>query len=124
MLVDELNQKGILFKSLSQSLIDTTTETGEFVFKLFALLAEHERKRLIRRTKAGQEASRARGRPKGLSPRYQEIALMVISAYKEQKSIRDIMKAFSIPSTITVYKILTDNNVPFQVYKKAKEDVL
>jgi DNA invertase Pin-like site-specific DNA recombinase len=122
MLVDELNQKGILFKSLSQSLIDTTTETGEFVFKLFALLAEHERKRLIRRTKAGQEAARARGRmggrPKGLSPRYQEIAPMVISAYKEERSIREIMKAFSIPSTTTVYKILTDNNVPFQVYKK------
>ena len=43
---------------------------------------------------------------------------------KEQRSIRDIMKAFSIPSTTTVYKILTDNNVPFQVYKKPKEDVL
>ena len=60
MCVDELNHKGILFKSLSQSLIDTTTETGEFVFKLFALLAEHERKRLIRRTKAGQEAAHAK----------------------------------------------------------------
>ena len=87
MLVDELNQKGVSFKSLSQSLIDTTTETGEFVFKLFALLAEHEGKRLIRRTKAGREAARARckmgGRPKGSSPRYQEIAPMVISAYKE-----------------------------------------
>ena len=117
-----LNQKGILFKSLSQPLIDTTTETREFVFKLFALLAEHERKRLIRRTKAGQEAARARGRmggrPKGLSPRYQAIAPMVIGAYKEQRSIRDIMKAFAIPSTTTVYKILTDNNVLFQVYKK------
>ena len=68
-------------------------------------------------------------RPKGLSPRYQEIAPMVISAYKEQsgmppRSIREIMKAFAIPSTTTVYKILTDNNVPFQVYKKAKEDML
>ena len=84
--VDELNQKGILFKSLSQFLIDTTTETGKFVFKLFALLAEHERKRLIRRTKARREAARARGRmggrPKGLSLRYQAIAPMVISAYK------------------------------------------
>ena len=63
------------------------------------------------------------GRPKGLSPRYQEIAPMVISTYKEQsgmppRNIRDIMKAFSIPSTTTVYKILTDSNVPFQVYKK------
>jgi DNA invertase Pin-like site-specific DNA recombinase len=125
MLVDELNQKGILFKSLSQSLIDTTTETGEFVFKLFALLAEHERKRLIRRTKAGQEAARARGRmggrPKGLSPHYQEIAPLVISAYKEQRSIREIMKAFKIPSTTTVYKILTENNITFQVYHKKVE---
>ncbi len=123
MLVDELNQKGVLFKSLSQSLIDTTSETGQFVFKLFALLAEHERNRLIRRTKAGQAAARARGRmggrPKGLSPRYQEIAPMVISAYKEERSIREIMKAFKIPSTTTVYKILVENNVSFQIYKKA-----
>ncbi len=122
MLVDDLNQKGILFKSLSQSLIDTTTETGEFVFKLFALLAEHERKRLIRRTKAGQEAARARGRmggrPKGLSPHYQEIAPMVVDAYKQQRSIRDIMKAFKIPSTATVYKILSESNVDAQVYIK------
>jgi DNA invertase Pin-like site-specific DNA recombinase len=125
MLVDDLNQKGILFKSLSQSLIDTTTETGEFVFKLFALLAEHERKRLIRRTKAGQEAARARGRmggrPKGLSPHYQEIAPMVVDAYKQQRSIRDIMKAFKIPSTATVYKILTENNTTFQVYNNKTE---
>ena len=116
MLADKLNQKGILFKSLSQPLIDTTTETGEFVFKLFALLAEHERKRLIRRTKAGREVARARGKigvSKGLSSRYQEIAPMVISAYKEQRSIRDIMKAFAIPSTTTVYKVLTSNNVLF-----------
>ena len=124
MLVDELNQKGILFKSLSQSLIDTITETGEFVFKLFALVAEHERKRLIRRTKAGQEAARAISSrtmgesPKGLSPRYQEFASMVINAYKEQRSITDIMKVLSISSTTTVHKILTDNNAPFQVYKK------
>jgi DNA invertase Pin-like site-specific DNA recombinase len=106
-------------------LIDTTTETGEFVFKLFALLAEHERKRLIRRTKAGQEAARARGRmggrPKGLSPHYQEIAPLVINAYKEQRSIREIMKAFKIPSTTTVYKILTENNITFQVYHKKVE---
>ena len=67
MLVKELNQKWLLFKSLSQSLIDTTTETGEFVFKLFALLAEHELKRLILRTKAEQDTVRARGRMRGRS---------------------------------------------------------
>jgi DNA invertase Pin-like site-specific DNA recombinase len=124
MFVDELNHKGILFKSLSQSLIDTTTETGEFVFKLFALLAEHERKRLIRRTKAGQEAASARGRmggrPKGLSPLYQEIAPMVINAYKQQSSIREIMKAFKIPSTATVHKILNGDGIS-QKKEKSEE---
>lgn len=128
MFVDELNQKGVLFKSLSQSLIDTTTETGEFVFKLFALLAEHERKRLIRRTKAGLNSARARGRmggrPKGLSPHYQEIAPLVISAYKELRSIREIMKAFKIPSTTTVYKILSENGVNSQVYVKKEKNTM
>jgi len=59
-----------------------------------------------------------------LSPRYQQIAPMVISAYKEQRSIREIMKAFAIPSTTTVYKILVDNNVPFQEYKKPIKSIL
>lgn len=68
---------------------------------------------MIRRTKAGQEAARARmgGRPKGLSSHYQEIASLVISAYKKQRSIREIMKAFKSPSTTTVYKILSENGV-------------
>jgi len=49
------------------------------------------------------------GRPKGLSPHYQEIAPMVVNAYKQESIIREIMKAFKIPSTATVYKILNEN---------------
>ena len=52
----------------------------------------------------------------------QEEKLTIVQYYKEYRSIRDIMKAFSIPSTTIVYNILTDNNVPFRVYKKVKED--
>ena len=52
----------------------------------------------------GPEAEWEGGRTRRLSPRYQEIAPIVISAYTEQRSIRDIMKAFSIPSTTTTYK--------------------
>lgn len=110
MLIDKLNAQGIRFRSLTQPLIDTTTPHGELIFKLFAILAEHERKRLIQRTRAGLTAARARGRmggrPKGLSKRYQAIAPMVASAHGEGRSIRDIMHAFQIPSTATVYKIL------------------
>lgn len=110
MLIDQWNDKGIRFKSTSQPLIDTTTPHGEFIFQLFAILSQHERKRLILRTRAGLQAARARGRQggrkKGLSPRYQKIAPMVSSAYKEGRTIRDIMQAFGIPSSATVYKIL------------------
>lgn len=110
MLIDKLNAKGIRFRSLTQPLIDTTTPHGELIFKLFAILAEHERKRLIQRTRAGLTAARVRGRmggrPKGLSNRYQSISPMVASAHGEGRSIRYIMQAFQIPSTATVYKIL------------------
>ena len=45
---------------------------------------------------------------------------MVISAYKQERSIRDIMKAFKMPSTARVYKILSENDIQFQDYKKSK----
>ena len=110
MIVDEWNKRGIGFKSVSQPLIDTTTEHGEFIFKLFALLAELERKKLIRRTKAGLAAARARGRtggrPKGLSKKYQKIQPMVCDAYLQGRRVREICGAFGIPSNKTFYKIV------------------
>ncbi len=62
LLIDAWNAKGIRFKSVTQPLIDTTTPHGEFIFQLFAILSQHERKRLIQRTKAGLASARARGR--------------------------------------------------------------
>jgi len=110
MIVDEWNKRGIGFKSVSQPLIDTTTEHGEFIFKLFALLAELERKKLIRRTKAGLAAARARGqtggRPKGLSKKYQKIQPMVCDAYLQGRTVREICQAFGIRSNETFYKIV------------------
>ena len=71
------------------------------------------------------EAARVRGRiggrPKGLLPHYQEIASIVINAHKQQSSIREIMKAFKIPSTATVYKILNGSGIP-QNKKKSEEE--
>ncbi|NIJ52284.1 hypothetical protein [Dyadobacter arcticus] len=65
---------------------------------------------MIRRTNAGLEAARSRsrigGRKKGLKVLNEKIAPLVLNACKEGNSIRNIMQAFSIPSTATVYKIL------------------
>ncbi len=63
-LVAELEQAGIGFKSLTES-IDTTSPGGKLVFHIFAALAEFERNLIVERTKAGLDAARARGRVGG-----------------------------------------------------------
>jgi DNA invertase Pin-like site-specific DNA recombinase len=68
--VEMLEQRGIGFRSLTES-IDTTTSGGRLIFHIFAALAEFERNIIRDRTTAGLDAARARGRvggrPKALS---------------------------------------------------------
>ena len=65
--VTDLQDKGIGFKSLQES-IDTTTSGGKLVFHIFGALAEFEREIIKERTLAGLQAARARGRRGG--PKY------------------------------------------------------
>jgi DNA invertase Pin-like site-specific DNA recombinase len=70
--VNELDARGIGFKSLNES-IDTTTPGGRLVFPMFGALAEFERELIRERTHAGLAAARTRGRkggrPRKLAPR-------------------------------------------------------
>ncbi len=63
-LVGELREKGIQFRSLTDS-IDTATPSGRFFFHVMASLAEMERELTIERTKAGLEVARSLGRGGG-----------------------------------------------------------
>ncbi|WP_142017839.1 MULTISPECIES: recombinase family protein [Chryseobacterium] len=108
--VTELNEKGIHFKSISEN-IDTSSASGKLIFQIFCVLAEHERNVLIERTNAGLKSARARGknggRPKGMTEKYKKIAPLVKSSYESKNvSIEEIMKAFSIGSKATFYKII------------------
>ncbi len=70
-LVEQLGQRGVGFRSLTES-IDTTTPGGRLVFSIFGALAEFERALIVERTHAGLAAARARGRvggrPRALTP--------------------------------------------------------
>ncbi|MEQ8184041.1 recombinase family protein [Marinobacter salarius] len=66
-IVQDLNEKEIGFKSLTES-IDTTTSGGRLVFHIFGALAEFEHDLIRERTKAGLQAARARGRKGGRKP--------------------------------------------------------
>src|SRR5919199_4696462 len=62
--VTDLQQSGIGFKSLQES-IDTTSSGGKLIFHIFSSLAEFERDLIRERTQAGLEAARARGKVGG-----------------------------------------------------------
>lgn len=68
-LIEKFNQKGVLFKSISEPAFDTTSANGKFIIQIFGAVAEFERNLISERTKSGLEGARRRnkllGRPKG-----------------------------------------------------------
>jgi DNA invertase Pin-like site-specific DNA recombinase len=63
-LIRDLQERGVQFRSLQESL-DTSTSGGKLVFHVFGALAEFERDLIRERTNAGLAAARARGRQGG-----------------------------------------------------------
>lgn len=70
-LIDKFNEKGVLFKSISEPAFDTTSANGKFIIQIFGAVAEFERNLISERTKTGLEGARKRkkllGRPVGAS---------------------------------------------------------
>ena len=62
--VNELKQRGIAFRSLTEQM-DTTTPQGEFLFHVFGALAQFERSLAQERVRAGLAAAQRRGRRGG-----------------------------------------------------------
>lgn len=64
MLTEELRERGVNFRSLTDS-IDTSTAAGRFFFHVMGALAEMERELIVERTRAGLAAARDKGRVGG-----------------------------------------------------------
>ena len=67
-MIEELKERGIGFRSISDGMIDTTSASGELVLNIFSALAQFERRLIQERTKAGLAAARARGHKGGRRP--------------------------------------------------------
>ncbi len=95
-MVEELEKKGIGFKSLRES-IDTTTSGGRLVFHVFGALAEFERALISERTKAGLVAAKARGRCGGRPRLMDDNKIQQARALRESEfSVTDICKTLGI----------------------------
>ena len=111
-LIEDFENKGIHFKSIKESFIDTSSPHGRFVFNLFASVAQLERDIIIERTRAGLQSSRRRGvrlgRKPGLSKQAQHKAILAERYYRDNElSVEEIMKLIEIGSKKTLYKYLT-----------------
>lgn len=122
-LVAEIQEKGAGLKSLNDH-IDTTTPHGKLTFHLFAALAEFERDIIRERTMAGLASARARGRkggrPKGLSKKARDKAIIAEQLYKEGNwSVTAICEHLSI-SKMTFYKYLRHRGVEVGSYDRKR----
>src|SRR3954447_7648965 len=104
--ITDLQERGIGFKSLTES-IDTTTSGGRLVFNIFASLAEFEREIIRERTNAGLQAARSRGklggRPKALTEK--QVQMLRRMSAEPDTSIDDICKTLGI-SRMTYYRYM------------------
>ncbi len=111
-LMNALNERGVEFVSLRESL-DTTTPGGKLVFHVFGSVAEFERDVIRERTMAGLEATRARGRKGGRKPvmDQKKIALASKLMRNRETSISEVCEAVGV-SRATIYRYLKPDGTP------------
>ncbi len=104
--VTDLGERGVGFRSLTES-IDTTTAAGRLMFHIMGALAEFERQLIIERTQAGLTAARARGRhggrPKIMTP---EKLLVARQMYDSKDHTIDTIAQTVGVSRTTLYRHL------------------
>jgi len=105
MLLNQLHERGVDFKSLMEG-IDTTTSFGRFFFTMSAALSQLERDRLIERTRAGLESAKARGRTGGRKPKLSPDQVGMAKGLLESgKPPRDVANAFTVGRS-TLYRAI------------------
>ena len=108
-LVSELQERGIHFRSLTDS-IDTSTPAGRFFFHVMSALAEMERELIVERTRAGLAAAREQGRIGGrrriMTTEVVERCRRMLEKGATRQQVADVIGV----SEKTVYKYFPSNS--------------
>jgi Enterobacteriaceae phage serine recombinase len=102
-LIEELQRRGVSFVSITQN-FNTSTSMGKAMFGMLCVFAEMERELISERTRAGLDATRARGtvlgRPRMIDSEMEEEILAL-----QHLSTRRIARTLGVNHT-TVYRVL------------------
>jgi DNA invertase Pin-like site-specific DNA recombinase len=118
-IVHDLNQRGVGFRSLTES-IDTTSSGGRLVFHIFGALAEFEHSLIRERTIAGLAAARARGRKGGRKPALSSADVRKAAAMLADPSITkaEVAKHFAVSRVTLNSSLARAGIVDLQVAKQ------
>lgn len=122
------SENGILFKSITESFIDTTQNSPhtQFFTNMIATMAQFEKDLIRERTRAGLVSARLRGqvlgRPSGISEKNKKKAQRCIKLFNEGiLSVDEICQDVGI-SRATYYKYLRINGIKeIRPYRKINE---
>lgn len=105
--IDQLEKRGVKFKSLYQNTIDTTTPNGKFMSIMYAAFAELEASLISQKTKRGLREARARGRFGGRPQIFTDKMLTTAKImYNDQRlSMADVAEFLGV-SKSTIFKYL------------------
>lgn len=108
-LVENFNEFGVHFKSISEPQFDTTTANGKLFLQIFSAFAEFERNLISERTKIGLDSARRRnqtlGRPKGIKAETKDKYETVLYFYKRKKMTIDAACKKAKISKTTFYRV-------------------
>ncbi|RFU70330.1 recombinase family protein [Peribacillus saganii] len=95
-IVEELKNKGVRFVSLKENM-DTSTPTGDAMFKMMCVIAELERNMIAERVKEGLESAKKRGKKLG-RPKLDNDKISVAMRMYDSKdySIKEIIEQVGI----------------------------
>ena len=105
-IVNDLNNRGVGFKVLDQS-IDTITKEGRLFFSILASLAEFETELRAERTNEGRIAAMERGVKFGAKPKLTEDQIAeMIQKRSQGVLIKDLMTEYKL-SKASVYRLMS-----------------
>jgi len=106
--ISDLRQRGIHVRSIADG-IDSTTDAGEMLMGLLAVLAQMERRFIQRRTKSGLAAAKAQGRtggrPRALDTKQAKLAVRLVD---EGEPVKEVAKTLGV-SQATIYRYVADS---------------